>query len=123
MADGYTLPTLAELKPSSVVVCGTEEDLFWQAANVLDYIYLQDNIDELVSAFSSGKQVTRPTERYTASAELIFSSDGFPEFSYYITAYLYADGSAYLHESGTGHTVRVSADILMQYYPFKTDES
>ena len=121
VADGYSLPTLAAMKPTTVVVCGTEEDLFWQASNVLDYVYLQENIDELVSAFTLGGETELPSENPAAAAELIFSSDDCPEFSFYCTAYLYADGAAFLYDGASGRTVSVSAKLLKQYYPFKTD--
>lgn len=120
-AEGYSLPTLAELKPNTVVVCGTDEDLFWMASNVLDYIYLQENIDTLVSAFTLNSAVELPSGTPVAAAELIFSSEEYTEFSFYCTAYLFADGTAYLHDAAGGRTVTVSADLLKQYYPFKTD--
>lgn len=120
-ADGYSLPTLAEMKPTTVVVCGTDEDLFWMASNVLDYIYLQENIDTLVSHFTLNSETELPSGNPVAAAELIFSSETCPEFSFYCTAYLYADETAYLHDAASGKTVSTSADLLLQYYPFKTD--
>ena len=120
-ADGYTMPTLAEMKPSTVVVCGTDEDLFWMASNVLDYVLLQENVDTLVSHFTLNKETALPVENPVAAAELIFSSDDYPEFSFYCTAFLYADGSAYLYDGASGKTVTTSADLLKQYHPFKSD--
>lgn len=120
-AEGYSLPTLAEMKPNTVVVCGTEEDLFWMAANVLDYVYLEENVNTLVSHFILNSETALPVENPISAAELIFSSDEFTEFSFYCTAYLYADGSAYLHDGASGRTVKTSADLLKQYYPFKSD--
>lgn len=119
VADGYTLPTLAEMKPNEAVICSTAEDLFWQAANVLDYVYLQDNVDALVSAFTLAGETSLPESEPVAAAEVIFSSAEWKEISFYCTAYLYADGSAYLHDSATGRTAPVSEDLLKQYYPFK----
>ena len=120
-AEGYTLPTLAEMKPTTVVVCGTDEDLFWMASNVLDYIYLQENIDTLVSHFTLNSTAELPSGAPVAAAEMIVSSENCPEFSFYCTAYLFADGTAYLHDAASGKTVTTSADLLKQYYPFKTD--
>ena len=122
VADGYKLPTLAELAPTQVSVCGTEEDLFWMASNVLDKIYLQERVDALVSAFTLGAAVALPTDTPQASAEMIFSApESNTEISFYCTAYLFPDGSAYLHEGSSGHTVAVDAALLCEYYPFKTD--
>ena len=36
----------------------------------------------------------------------------------YVTA---ADGAAFLYDGASGRTVSVSAKLLKQYYPFKTD--
>ena len=115
VADGQALLPLSGLDASIIVICGTDEEFFWQTANVYDYVRTQAKIDTVLSAFLLGSDTELPAGQPLRSVFLLFSSETNTDYSYYITYLEYGPGRTYLHDPSTDHTVLVDDALLDGY--------
>ncbi len=114
VADGCALPSITELGCEQILLCDATAEYFWLQANVLDDVTLPDRISTVISAYTMGREATRPAGLPQSTTELIFVSTLHP-FNLKLTYYRYSDGSAFLYESGTGRCVSVPYDLFQGY--------
>ena len=115
-AEGYEMPTLAEMDPYQIVICTTEEEMFWLSPNVYDQIRTVERVRAIVSAYESGEAAQLPVlAEPTACVELIFVSALYEDFAYTCTYYEYEDGACYLKETATGRCVQVERGLFEGY--------
>ncbi|MBO5050604.1 MAG: hypothetical protein J6D31_00225 [Clostridia bacterium] len=115
-AEGYEMPSLAEMDPYQIVICTTEEEMFWLSPNVYDQIRTVERVRAIVSAYESGEAAQLPVlAEPTACVELIFVSALYEDFAYTCTYYEYEDGACYFKETATGRCVQVAGGLFEGY--------
>ena len=122
VAEGYDMPTLAEMEPNEIWICGADSEVFWAEANVYAKILYADRVDAVVAAYEENWVCDRlPEGEPQACVQLIFRSPRYTEFYYYCTYYSFGEGQSFLYEFETMRCLRVPDDLLVGY-PLTPDE-
>ncbi len=116
VAEGYDMPTLAEMDPDEIWICGADSEVFWAEANVYSKMLYSDRVDAVVAAYEENWICDAlPSGVPEVCVQLIFRSPFYTEFYYYCTYYSFGEGKSFLYEFETMRCLRVPDDLFVGY--------